>query len=762
MGKTNQKGIWLCQVQIQQDRAWAWLTRFGAALVSCWAMTFLLLQVTGVWDLEGSMAMGVSAGAVCLLHFLLHWLRREKWFSPCVLAVLLLLTVVFRQEVLEGFRLMLNQLSLTYTGRTGLAMPMLSGMDASPDPVLSVILASGVIGWVMACLCCLAVENCGWLAAAALAAVLLAGMVLLKGEPSGAWLALILTAGMVCLLNGNKKDSTGGGIIALRWIACVVTGLMILAAVMTPDVQQLCDTFSRSIHDRIHRNAYELEWDPLPEGDFTSYSVEERDPQTMLTVTLEHPQALYLRGFVGCNFEENWWSPIDNQILAKNRDLLYWLNQNEFHPATQFAAAAALQNRQRSQVTVQNTGACSLYLYVPYGIYEDSCGRYLPAEDLRTDSVYAQGQRSYMYSIVSGGTEEIGDILTRLQNSTDEALLSFRRGESAYRAFVYSHYLQVPQEARDLLQERWDSCARGYGAAGELTSQQAQECAVYFLEQCFPEDGSKTEDVLPLDVAKGSSYQEATVAVLTLRYYGVPARYAEGYIITTEMAVTAGENGTIQVTDANAGAWVEVYQDGIGWIPMDLTPGMGQTIREEPFSSIESEDAQKKQGVKTEEKEKEEETDRADGGTLVRLKQIANWTLLLLPFLLLVLIALLIFRRRYLLKCRESRFRCENHRDAVGWMFREAVGLLEQMGLDRGNGYLESLCPMAEERFGTNYASELRRMIGLNGRAVFSSREMERDDREEMLRFYEATLAHLKETSHWMKKLWMKWALCLY
>ena len=136
--------------------------------------------------------------------------------------------------------------------------------------------------------------------------------------------------------------------------------------------------------------------------------------------------------------------------------------------------------------------------------------------------------------------------------------------------------------------------------------------------------------------------------------------------------------------------------------------------------------------------------------------------MLLLPLLLLVLILLMILRRRHLLRCREARFGCESCRDAVGWIFRDAVCLLERMGFERGNGSLETLCPMAETRFGSEYASCLRSMIALNGRAVFSTRELRQQDREEMLEFYGMTLSNLKETSSLMKKLWMKWILCLY
>jgi len=316
-------------------------------------------------------------------------------------------------------------------------------------------IAAVVFGCGAACLCCAAEKGSKWILSLLLTGGVLAGAVILKAQVSG----FVLTGAVLLLL--NDPDSSGGGIRVLRWCVYLLIGLALTAAVMMPGIQRRSLEFSRSTHDKFHSHTYETPEEPLPEGNFTNYQEKEPTSQTVLTVTLEHPQALYLRGFVGCTFEEDRWGPMDNSVLAKNRDLLYWLNRKEFHPAAQFAAAAALQNRQRSQVTVQNILACSQYAYVPYGIYADSFLQYLPGEDLRTDSVYAEGQRNYMYSIVSGGTEEIGDILTRLQSSTEESALSFRRAESAYREFVYNHYLQVAPEVRELLQERWDSCARG-------------------------------------------------------------------------------------------------------------------------------------------------------------------------------------------------------------------------------------------------------------------------------------------------------------
>lgn len=84
----------------------------------------------------------------------------------------------------------------------------------------------------------------------------------------------------------------------------------------------------------------------------------------------------------------------------------------------------------------------------------------------------------------------------------------------------------------------------------------------------------------------------ASAAALLFRSYGIPARYVEGYIISqaaisdrasaTEYAYDdffTGENilgnsnvVEVEINDGDAHAWVEVFVDGFGWIPVDATP----------------------------------------------------------------------------------------------------------------------------------------------------------------------------------------------
>jgi len=91
---------------------------------------------------------------------------------------------------------------------------------------------------------------------------------------------------------------------------------------------------------------------------------------------------------------------------------------------------------------------------------------------------------------------------------------------------------------------------------------------------------------------KGYCVHFASAGVLALRQIGIPARYVEGYafdylnVLDSEAVLDADtedyfegynalpESGVVEVelSDANAHAWIEMYTDEYGWIPIELTP----------------------------------------------------------------------------------------------------------------------------------------------------------------------------------------------
>lgn len=89
---------------------------------------------------------------------------------------------------------------------------------------------------------------------------------------------------------------------------------------------------------------------------------------------------------------------------------------------------------------------------------------------------------------------------------------------------------------------------------------------------------------------KGYCVHFASAATLIFRRLGIPSRYAEGYVVDMENYDDAIElenenpedwiggvdasNAVVEqvpITDANGHAWVEVYKDGFGWVPVEVT-----------------------------------------------------------------------------------------------------------------------------------------------------------------------------------------------
>jgi hypothetical protein len=68
----------------------------------------------------------------------------------------------------------------------------------------------------------------------------------------------------------------------------------------------------------------------------------------------------------------------------------------------------------------------------------------------------------------------------------------------------------------------------------------------------------------------------ATAAVAMYRAFGIPARYTVGY------SVNAREGFSVEVTTLDAHAWVEIYVDGMGWVPVEVTGSSNGGIEIEP------------------------------------------------------------------------------------------------------------------------------------------------------------------------------------
>lgn len=706
-----------------------WLSRTLGALLVLAAQILLFTGLTG-FD-RALPVMAVTGGYICIFYGILTAFRKKNWFFPVALAVLLLAVLVLRREWEAGCCLFRNQLGQTLTAHRGWTLPELAAVSSN----LAAGVFSGLCAAAMGLLACFLAAHAPLVPALLLPVVALAGMTLLGISGTPVWLVGVLGISLLLLAMAG-----GGRVSWVSWCGCILSFALLVTCLHGLDGESL----SAKTRQTLHHWRYETADTLLPEGDLTG-TPGETEGKSGLLVTMEQPEAMYLRGFVGAEFAENGWKAMDTAALAEDRALLYWLNTNAFPLNAQFQAAAAPLGLETQNVTVENPGACSKFCYVPFQL---AGGDWLYEENLDPDTVPGFGSRKDTYQVVCGSTQALAQVLETLQTSDDPAVLAYRQAESAYRGFVCRNYLAVP-EGLDGLKEQWDALARPYGGVESLTDQQARQCAVEFLEK-YTGDGTFLPDWQDTD------YGYATVAVLTLRYFGIPARYAEGYVITAEMAAGAMGGVAMEVDGSCAGAWAEVYQDGIGWIPMALTLGLEETAGQTPPPTPETEEPDE------EPTEEPEDSPLPDGGAVVGMATTVLFTVIGLLLVLVLALLILVCRRKILRSRVEKRFAGDDPREAIGWIFGDTANLLEAMGLCRKGGSLRRLCPEAEARFGAEYAARLNQMIDWNEISLFSSRPMTGGQQADMLAFRQETLTLLRKTTKWYTRFRMKWIRCLY
>ena len=726
----------------------------GQTLLELLSALLIFLALAAIFHtVSGFSAMLWLLGAgilTCTAAAIIRHFQKTKLLLPILLAALLLVVLFARNTLLNGFGAAWNTLRDLWAAEKGILLP-LAETDGTG------LWLAGIVTGILLAMMSVALSRVPTLTAVLMAALSVAAAFV---QPD---ILLLFAAGISILLLSWQKHKNAVSAASFLLVGVIVAGVAAIS-LQTGTMQSL----SENAKNALHYWRYEKAGEVLPEGNLSEPVTKTESTDTILSVTADTAQTLYLRGFVGDSYENGVWSALDAETAAEEKDLFYWLHQSGFYPQSQLATAARLMgNYQSGSVSVQNLTGCSLYRYEPCTILPERAG--LAKNRIQPSAVETsglRGERRYSYETVSDAQTLLPELLDFLQNDTSDGVKSYLQMESAYREFVYSYALTVPAEFRAQLGAVLDQCCESYGPADSPTKEQAQTAALAFLESCF--DGSG-DIALPLtDTADGTTYQYATVAALALRYYGIPARYVEGY------TVKAAENEPVNVDASAAGAWVEVYQDGIGWLPLALTPGLEDLSAEQTESGIKPVGAGKEgngdgprvtEGQELEQDNAEpdnSEDNTPDGGQRTGLLHKPAFWIILIVALLLLLLAAVFIRHAVILKKRNETFTQEDPSAAAACLFTDCAALLAAMGFKRGTGSMLEICETAKEQLGEEYAAKLHDMTMYNAQALFSSRAISPEQLTEMRAFHDATLESLKTHTNWPKKLRLKWLDCLY
>ena len=154
------------------------------------------------------------------------------------------------------------------------------------------------------------------------------------------------------------------------------------------------------------------------------------------------------------------------------------------------------------------------------------------------------------------------------------------------RDYIYDNYLNLP----DSLPQRV------YDLAGTLTADAGTDYEKMLALEAYlrtlsytttPEEVPKERDLVDyflFSSEEGYCTYYATALAVMGRCIGIPTRYVQGYCSYTPQL-----QGTWTIYSNNAHAWTECYIDGVGWIPLDATPGY-ESLRYQPWHKEQKEE----------------------------------------------------------------------------------------------------------------------------------------------------------------------------
>lgn len=317
----------------------------------------------------------------------------------------------------------------------------------------------------------------------------------------------------------------------------------------------------------------------LPEGNLYMAHTMSLEDDKKLEVTTGQKKSMYLRGYVGGRYNNGKWDTLSKAAYRGERTGMFrWLDDNNFKPASQYALYSQLganKSYEKNTVHIKNKGADRQYLYLPYSSEVSKRSGFKADYDNGYKSKNIMGCFDYEF-------DEYSDLLPSelimsdewLENPEDDAGKQYVEAESVYRDFVYENYMNVPSNLNGMIYNIFKDGAKledtSIYAVTDHIRETLKHIAIYDID--MPEI---TEDIEPVryflkESHRGNSVLFASAAVFAYRIYEIPARYVEGYYLNES---EIDDMGKAIIKGKDSHAWVEIYMDGLGWMPIEVTPG---------------------------------------------------------------------------------------------------------------------------------------------------------------------------------------------
>lgn len=536
-------------------------------------------------------------------------------------------------------------------------------------------------------------------------------------------------------------------------VALAVIGIILLAQAGPADI----DGFKADIQDSMHKHKYESCTNPMPEGRLNDVGSFRYRDRIALQVSMSSGEKTYLKGFTGEVYENNQWKALKGKAVLKDSPLFFWLHKSGFYGQAQIAKAFEETGVEADNfVSVNNIGACRQYYYLPYGM---KYSRLLDSRligDRNAVSDDAEATSDYMVKTVSAAPKDIYSLQKKLSKADGRYL----DDEEAYRKSVYRNYTDVPDDIKDLLEAELGPSEKKGTVEAKKKILGYMNRNVDYREAVHPTDESKDFVVQFLGGShKGYAVHYASAAVMMMRYYGIPARYVEGFIIPKGIA-KAADDGVITVTQKYSHAWAEYYVDGAGWMPFETVP----KYIDKDDKGLNGDGGGGASGTKQEQENKDNNKSNADN-PLNRIGKVFVMNIPLLIGILLLIIAAfaaVTLKRRKGLKVFLATFTGDDRRQAVMNAFAYGIGLMKMAGVEINTSLLRDSREAVAEWLGSENGKLCESCIEINEKAKYSSEEISEEERETVREFTNRVSGKYVKTVGPIRKSADKVIRCIY
>lgn len=389
----------------------------------------------------------------------------------------------------------------------------------------------------------------------------------------------LATALLLCGLLGEYTSCKAAYRTLHAGVMWAVTAVFLIgfALVLPAGNISAVDTLRENTEEGVHTLRYGEA--TLPEGDISKADILHETGEEMLTVQSGQKKSFYLRGFVGGDYEDGAWRAMpDAAYGGEQSGILKWLQDHNFDPLMQVSQYYSLSTSDskpsENRVSVTVSGAERSYVYTPSSVSGTDWSGAFEEKDTRFNSFMLTGVHEYTFDERSGSRpSELTVAEAWVTDPVTDAQAAYCEAEEVYRDFVYDTYTAVEADLLPLLQsmfwDNYESRTDGVYSAVRRVRDVLEWQAAYTDS---PEAAPVGTDPIRWFLTKshsGNAVQYASAAVQALRAHGIPARYVEGYYAPAERIAS----GDTTLTGQDAHAWAEVYFDGVGWLPIDTTPG---------------------------------------------------------------------------------------------------------------------------------------------------------------------------------------------